>query len=42
MIHHNAAVSLNADVVIVVENTSMAAIQGMQKQEIHKTKEHRS
>jgi len=31
MIHNNVAVGLNADLIIVVENTPMAAIQGMQK-----------
>lgn len=38
MIHHNAVVSLSADLIIVVDNTPMVAIQGLQKQEIHKTR----
>ena len=39
MINHNAVVSLSADLIIVVDNTPMVAIQGLQKQEIHKTRE---
>jgi hypothetical protein len=37
-IHHNVAVGLNADLIIVVMNTPMAVIQGIQQQEIRKTR----
>lgn len=37
-IHQNVAVGLIADLIIVVENTPMVAIQGIKKQEIRKTR----